>query len=393
MTLILRRGTPLAIPDDGIRIAQPVSWQHAWALARNCNELELAGGTLFYNAPNLTLSGEGSSVLTGTFHHRCPIRKNMTHRIWVLSVADQDCAGIVRLIPSIPPDNQSEEQWATGRGVPPRRTSGYVRLPSPLLYWEEIDQSSYASPDPAYDVGYQIQWVPSAGAGAEITIRSIGCYELDLGSLDSGAYAVLESYFRPRNPILSGSADNSDGAIRQIAAIIDRIKKSSLHRYLFGISYPDDDVAYLATSSSHVATNPFVIDPLVNPFRFARQDPGWSTVDCVVRAFARNSATTGGSVFASTFQAAPELTGFPIGSYDWVEETLVVTCGKTGNRATPTVTGFQTGAAATDEEPEEETMTMEDVVTCTVRGKPTSGASANTLDVLSLEIVQILPLT
>lgn len=388
------RGETPAIPFDEIRTSRPVAWRHAHALARGANELDLGGGLVFFNPCHLTLtSGEGGGyITTGTFRHKVPVRRNITHRMWVVNYRNNTLAGIVKITPTIAPVNAADAQWATGKPTEPSRDTTATRTPAPLVFFEEVTiggGGGYTVPDSDHALSYTITWDPDTG-GEDITILSIACYEIDRAFLESGSYGVHEHLFRPRAAIFSGASNAIAQGVRQLAAIIDRVKTESLHRYLFGVAFPDDDIAYLASSSSHVATDVFVVSPRFQPSRYARTNPGFATGPIIARAYGRNSATTGGSVFAETSQSSVELTGFPIGSYGWVEDDVTATLQAFGKRSAPTTTGFQTGAAATDDEPSEENMTSEETAAVTIRGKVNSGDAANTLDIISFELVQVL---
>lgn len=389
----IRRDPPFAIPSEAIKTAEPVGWMHALSLAQSANALELAGGTVFINSLHLTItSGEGGGlVTTGTIRHKVPVRRLPDYRVWVLSYADHTASGIVKITPTIAPLNAADAQWATGLITDPSRPTTSPRTPAPLVYWEEVDKTSaYTVPDADHALSYTITWDPDDG-GQDITLLSLCCYELDLGEVAAGTYGIDETMARPRNPIVSGASSTSAGGIRQLATIIDRVKVESMHRYLFGVSLPDDDVEYVASSSSHTLTDVFDVNPRVHPARYARTNAGLSYALCTVRAYGRNSATTGGSLSVDTAFDGYTLTGFPIGSYGWVEETAMgVYCESYGNRATPTTTGFQDGSTLDIDADAQETLTSEATVDIRIQGKALVGDAANTLDIIAIEIVQIL---
>lgn len=388
-----RHDPPIAIPFEGIRTARPVSWLHAQSLAQAANQLELAGGTVFVNACHLTLtSGEGGGyILTGTFRHKVPVRRNVTHRRWVVSYADATHGGTLKLTPTPTPANSAKSWWTNGLPIEPV-TSTRRRAPAPLIFDEEvtIGGGGYTVPDSDHALSYTITWDPDTG-GEDITILSVACYEFDRAFLESGSYGVHEHLFRPRAAIFSGASDAIAMGVRQIASIIDRVKTESLHRYLFGVAFPDDDIAYLASSSSHVYTDVFEVNPRIHPARHARTDPGFKTGYVIARAYGRNSATTGGTVKVETNEGDWGLTGFPVGSYGWVEETSVSSRLQTfGKRSVPTTTGFQDGSDLDEDTATQDTQTSEETANVQIRGKVNSGDAANTLDIISFEIEQVL---
>ena len=390
---IVRRDPPFAIPAEAIKTAEPVGWTHALALAQSANALELAGGTVFLNELHITItSGEGGGlVTTGTIRHKVPVRRLPDFRVWVLAYSDHTASGIVKITPTIAPVNAAAAQWATGLYTAPSRPTTSDRTPEPLVYWEEVDKTSaYTVPDADHALSYTITWDPGDG-GQDITLLSLRCFEIDLGEIAAGTYGIDETMARARAAIYSAASSTSAGGIRQLAAIIDRVKVESMHRYLFGVSLPDDDVEYVASSSIHTYTDVFDVNPRIHPLRCARTDPGFKTGVVVARVYGRNSATSGGRVRFTTNEGDWVLDGFPVGSYGWIENATVSSrLENYGTRAQPTLTGFQDGSDFGEDTATQDTVTSEEPVTVEIAGKVLVGDAANTLDIIAIEIVQIL---
>lgn len=376
----VRRGISPRIPFDGIKTGRPVSGFHPLALARACNELALAGGTVFFNPCHHTLTAVGGTITSGTFRHKVPLRRFGQRRLWVVcySTAGTTIGGRI----SLNPDGLGS---LGNRHVEPTTTR---RSPNAPAWWiQTIDTSAYA-PTVSREITYTISWDLVTSGGASIVIRSVACYELDRVRADSSDYAIDEGVLLPRGPIYSRtSGTGAAQGVRQLDAIASRLKTEAPRGWLWGHAKPGG--TNLMSSASHLFNEPYDCRPRIHPARTGRTDPGFSYVPVTIWAYGKNSAVDTGEIKVTTDQGdSVTLTGFPIGSFGWVSGDVDAYCESTSNGQ---ASGLLKGAAAGDDYPAETAdreSAWEENLKIELRGKVAGEGSANTLSVESMDSVQ-----